>query len=88
MITRSTIEDAVNSGAWLVGQSELVTERLMELQDRYPGLQEVNVGASVMSTKQSVILEQLDVIGKEVMPLSKRRSNNHQPVAAFAFHVS
>ena len=66
-----TIEDAVKSGAWLVGPSELVTERLMELQDRYPGLQEVNVGASVMSTEQSVILEQLDVFGKEVMPTFK-----------------
>ncbi|MCH8801233.1 MAG: LLM class flavin-dependent oxidoreductase [Chloroflexi bacterium] len=66
-----TIEDAVKSGAWIVGPPELVTERLMELQDRYPGLQEVNVGASVMSTEEKVILEQLELFGKEVMPTFK-----------------
>ena len=70
-----TIEDAIKTGAWLVGPPELVTERLMELQDRFPGLQEVNVGASVMSTEQSVILEQLEFFGKEVMPKFKSQSN-------------
>ena len=70
-----TIEDAIKTGAWLVGPPELVTERLMELQGRFPGLQEVNVGASVMSTEQSVILEQLELFGKEVMPKFKSQSN-------------
>ena len=70
-----TIEDAIKTGAWLVGPPELVTEQLMELQDRFPGLQEVNVGASVMSTEQSVILEQLELFGKEVMPKFKSQSN-------------
>jgi len=68
-----TIEDAVKSGAWIVGPPDLVTERLMELQDRFPGLQEVNVGASVMSTETSVILEQLELFGREVMPTFKRQ---------------
>jgi alkanesulfonate monooxygenase SsuD/methylene tetrahydromethanopterin reductase-like flavin-dependent oxidoreductase (luciferase family) len=66
-----TIEDAIKSGAWIVGPPELVTERLMDLQERFPGLQEVNVGASVMSTERSVILEQLELFGKEVMPKFK-----------------
>jgi len=66
-----TMEDAVKSGAWIVGPPELVTERLMEVQHQYPGLQEVNVGASVMSTEKSVILEQLELFGKEVMPAFK-----------------
>jgi len=66
-----TIEDAIKSGAWIVGPPERVTERLMELQDRFPGLDEVNVGASVMSTERSVILEQLELFGKEVMPTFK-----------------
>ncbi len=68
-----TIEDAVKSGAWLCGPSELVTERLMELQDQYPGLEQVNVGATAMSTEQSVILEQLELFGKEVMPAFKKQ---------------
>ena len=70
-----TIEDAVKSGAWIVGQPERVTERLMEIQERYPGLEEVNVGCSVMSTETSVILEQLDAFGKDVMPKFKTQTN-------------
>ena len=70
-----TIEDAIKTGAWLVGPPELGTERLMELQDRFPGLREGNVGASVMSTEQSIILEQLELFGKEVMPKFKSQSN-------------
>ena len=66
-----TMQDAVKSGAWVVGPPERVTEKIMELQDRYPGLEEINVGASVMSTEQTVILDQLDLFGKEVMPRFK-----------------
>jgi len=69
-----TMEDAVKAGAWIVGPPERVTERLMELQDQYPGLEEVNVGASVMSTETSVVLEQLDAFGKEVMPKFKAQA--------------
>ncbi|MBT98474.1 MAG: hypothetical protein CL902_07595 [Dehalococcoidia bacterium] len=68
-----TMEDAVKAGAWIVGPPERVTERLMELQDRYPGLEEMNVGASVMSTEQSVVLDQLDLFGNEVMPTFKNQ---------------
>jgi alkanesulfonate monooxygenase SsuD/methylene tetrahydromethanopterin reductase-like flavin-dependent oxidoreductase (luciferase family) len=69
-----TMQDAVKSGAWVVGPPERVTERLMELQDRYPGLEEINVGASVMSTEQTVILDQLDLFGKEVLPTFKNQA--------------
>ena len=69
-----TMEDAVKAGAWIVGPPDRVTERLMELQERYPGLEEINVGASVMSTETSVILEQLDAFGKDVMPKFKAQS--------------
>ena len=69
-----TMQDAVKSGAWVVGPPERVTERLMDLQDRYPGLEEINVGASVMSTEQTVILDQLDLFGKEVLPTFKNQA--------------
>ena len=68
-----TMEDAVKAGAWVVGPPERVTERLMDLQNRYPGLEEMNVGASVMSTEQSVVLDQLDLFGNEVMPTFKNQ---------------
>ncbi len=69
-----TMEDAVKAGAWIVGPPERVTERLMELQEQYPGLEEVNVGASVMSTETTVILEQLEAFGKDVMPKFKAQA--------------
>ena len=68
-----TLEDGVKAGSWLCGPPELVAEKLAALQDRYPGLEQVNVG-SVIGTPQSVILEQLEAFGKEVMPRFKAQA--------------
>ena len=67
-----TVEDGVRAGSWLCGPPEIITEKLMDIQARYPGLQQINVG-SVVGTPQSVILEQLEAFGKEVMPNFKSR---------------
>jgi alkanesulfonate monooxygenase SsuD/methylene tetrahydromethanopterin reductase-like flavin-dependent oxidoreductase (luciferase family) len=69
-----TLEDGVKSGAWLVGPPERIIERLMELQDQYPGLEEVNVGCTVMSTTQEVIVEQLGRFAEEVMPAFQKQT--------------
>ena len=42
----------------------------MALQERYPGLEEMNVGQPV-GTPQQVILEQLERFAAEVMPAFK-----------------
>jgi len=62
-----TIEEAVESGSWLCGPPELIIEKLMKLQEAYPGLDQVNMG-NVIGTPQSVILEQLQRFSEEVMP--------------------
>lgn len=66
------IDAAVIEGSWLCGPPEQIVEQLMEIQDRYPGLEQVNVG-NAMGTPQSVILEQLEWFGKEVMPAFKSK---------------
>jgi len=66
-----TLEDGVKAGSWLCGTAESITEKLMDVQSRYPGLEEINVGAPV-GTPQHVILEQLERFGKEVMPAFKK----------------
>jgi alkanesulfonate monooxygenase SsuD/methylene tetrahydromethanopterin reductase-like flavin-dependent oxidoreductase (luciferase family) len=66
-----TLEDGVKAGSWLCGTAESITEKLMDVQSRYPGLEQINVGAPV-GTPQSVILEQLERFGKEVMPEFKK----------------
>lgn len=62
-----TLEQAIEAGSWLCGPPELLVEKLQDVQDRYPGLEEVNVG-SVIGTPQNVILEQLEIFAREVMP--------------------
>lgn len=74
-----TIEQAIDSGAWLVGTPEMITEKLMEVQKQYPGLEEINLGLPV-GTPQSVIIEQLEQFSEEVMPAFK--SKRTEPVTA------
>ena len=42
-----TIEEAVDGGGWLCGPPELIIERLSDLQERLPGLEQVNVSFTV-----------------------------------------
>jgi len=66
-----TLPNAVKAGAWLVGPPERITEQLMEVQHKYPGLEVVNVG-QVVGTPQAVILDQLERFSKQVMPAFKK----------------
>jgi alkanesulfonate monooxygenase SsuD/methylene tetrahydromethanopterin reductase-like flavin-dependent oxidoreductase (luciferase family) len=72
-----TLRDAVKAGSWVVGRPEHVAERILELGQRYPGLEMINVG-QVIGTPQRVILEQLEWFAQDVMPLVRRGT----PVAA------
>ena len=62
-----SLKQSVDAGGWLCGPPESIIEKIQDLQDRYPGLQSINVG-SVIGTPQNVILEQLERFGTEVMP--------------------
>jgi alkanesulfonate monooxygenase SsuD/methylene tetrahydromethanopterin reductase-like flavin-dependent oxidoreductase (luciferase family) len=79
-----TLPEAVKAGSWMVGPPERIVERLLELQDRYPGLEEVHVG-QVVGTDERVILEQLERFSREVMPVFKAasaQSTRRQPPAS------
>ena len=65
-----TLRQGVKAGTWLCGPPELITEKLLEIQDKYPGLEQINVGQTV-GTPQGIILEQLERFAKEVMPAFK-----------------
>ena len=67
-----TLRDAVKAGRLLAGPPEHIRDRLLELQDRYPGLEQVNVG-QVVGTPKRVILEQLERFAVEVMPTFKKQ---------------
>jgi hypothetical protein len=61
----------VGGGAWFVGPPRRIVERLQDLQERFPGLEEVHVG-QVVGTDERVIMEQLDRFATDVMPAFKR----------------
>ena len=65
-----TIQNAVETGAFLAGPPDRIIERLKAVEKEYPGLDRIGVSHPV-GTPQSVITEQLEWFGKEVMPAFK-----------------
>jgi alkanesulfonate monooxygenase SsuD/methylene tetrahydromethanopterin reductase-like flavin-dependent oxidoreductase (luciferase family) len=76
-----TLEDAIKSGAWIVGPPERLVERLQEMESLYPGLEEVHVG-QVVGTDERVILEQLGWFARDVMPAFRGASVVQESVPA------
>ncbi len=65
-----TIQNAVETGAFLAGPPDRIIERLKAVEKEYPGLDRIGVSHPV-GTPQSVITEQLEWFAKEVMPAFK-----------------
>ena len=62
-----TIDDAVAAGSWLVGPAERLIDAFGQLQETYPGLEEVMV-AQPVGARSETIVEQLQRFADEVMP--------------------
>ena len=76
------IEDDAARGGWLCGPPDFIIEQLMKVQEMYPGLQHVNVGSAI-GTPHAVVMEQLELFGKEVMPsFTGQASESKAKVAA------
>ena len=73
-----TIEEAVQSGAYLCGSPDQIIEQLKGVEERYPGLAHLDVGQPV-GTPQSVILEQLQWFAEDVMPAFKGKVETPVP---------
>ncbi|PKB63642.1 MAG: hypothetical protein BZY80_06115 [SAR202 cluster bacterium Io17-Chloro-G2] len=69
-----TLENAIKAGQWLCGPPEMVIEKLMAVQEQFPGLEEINVGCTSMGMSEKRTLEQLEWFGKEVMPTFKNQA--------------
>lgn len=68
-----TLEDAVKVGSWYCGPPEGFVAYLQALEEKYPGLEHINVGSASVGVRKNVILEQLSWIAKEVMPAFRNR---------------
>ena len=73
------IEETEKNGGYLCGPPDLIIERLMELESRYPGLDRINV-SHPMGVPQSLILEHMQRFAEEVIPAFTDRVK--EPVSA------
>jgi alkanesulfonate monooxygenase SsuD/methylene tetrahydromethanopterin reductase-like flavin-dependent oxidoreductase (luciferase family) len=62
-----TLESAAANKAWLCGPPEFIVEHLKSVEEKYPGVERVNLG-SVMGMPREVFKEQLTRFAEEVMP--------------------
>ena len=65
-----TLDEAVEAGSWLCGTSEDVVEHFKGIEEKYPGVDRVNIGA-VMGMPLEVFKDQLSIVAEEVMPAFK-----------------
>ena len=65
-----TLDEAVEAGSWLCGTSEDVIETFKAIEEKYPGVERVNI-AAVMGMPLEVFKDQLSIISEEVMPSFK-----------------
>ena len=67
-----TIQEAVEKQAFLAGPPDRIIEQLKAVEKNYPALERVGM-SHPMGTPQSVITDQIEWFGKEVMPAFKGR---------------
>ena len=65
---------------WVLGPPELMVERLLELEEHFPGLEEVMVGQPV-ATPSQILLEQMEVFGTEVLPRFREKQAKRSTTA-------
>ena len=69
-----TLQEAVDGGTWLCGPSEMLVEHLKGVEERYPGVERINLGA-VMGMPREVFKDQLSKFAEEVMPAFSGKSH-------------
>jgi alkanesulfonate monooxygenase SsuD/methylene tetrahydromethanopterin reductase-like flavin-dependent oxidoreductase (luciferase family) len=79
-----TLEDACKAGSWYCGPPEGFVAFLQALEEKYPGLEYINVGAASVGVRKDIILEQLTWFAKEVMPAFKGRTEKAKADPALA----
>jgi alkanesulfonate monooxygenase SsuD/methylene tetrahydromethanopterin reductase-like flavin-dependent oxidoreductase (luciferase family) len=63
--------------AWVLGPPEVMVDRLLELEEMFPGLEEVMISQPV-GTPRAILLEQIELVGTEVIPRLRERQAAEQ----------
>jgi hypothetical protein len=61
------VEHYMKMGAWFAGTPEELVAYLRDLEDRYPGMEHINL-STPMGTPQAVMLDQFRWVSEAVMP--------------------
>ena len=62
-----TLDHYMKLGSWFAGTPQQLIEHLKKLEERYPGMQHINLSTSI-GTPKAVMLEQFQRVAEEVMP--------------------
>jgi alkanesulfonate monooxygenase SsuD/methylene tetrahydromethanopterin reductase-like flavin-dependent oxidoreductase (luciferase family) len=62
-----TLEHFMRLGSWFAGTPDQLVEHLKRIEERYPGMEHINLSTS-LTTPQAVMLEQFQWVAEEVMP--------------------
>ncbi len=62
-----TLEHYMDMGAWYAGTPEGLVAYLRELEERYPGMEHINL-STPMGTPEKVMLDQLGWVSEAVLP--------------------
>jgi alkanesulfonate monooxygenase SsuD/methylene tetrahydromethanopterin reductase-like flavin-dependent oxidoreductase (luciferase family) len=65
------LEDYMKTGAWYAGTPEGLVAYLTELEERYPGMEDINL-STPMGTPEAVMLDQFKWVSEAVLPAFKR----------------
>jgi alkanesulfonate monooxygenase SsuD/methylene tetrahydromethanopterin reductase-like flavin-dependent oxidoreductase (luciferase family) len=68
-----TIEHYMKLGSWFAGTPDQLVERIKQLNERYPGMEHINLSTS-LCTPKAVMLEQFQWAAEAVMPHFKARA--------------
>ena len=74
-----TIEDADREGTWLCGSPEYVRDFILELGERFPGLERVFVQTGGLGLPPSVARADLEWFAQDVMPALQGAASARQP---------
>src|SRR5258706_172690 len=66
------LEDYMKSGAWIAGTPDDLIAHLKGFEERYPGLEYVNLSTSI-GTPEAVMLEQFQWVAEAIMPAFQKR---------------
>src|SRR5580692_5410546 len=68
-----TVEQYMKLGSWFAGTPDDLVAHLKSFEERYPGMQHINLSPQLTTPKDKMV-EQYRMVGEEVMPHFRRQS--------------